>query len=693
VSDYLPPVVAKLQADIGDFLAKMGVAKGAMRDLTNSGSSINVGKNLGGGTSSGDLTGWLGHYRAALDEAKKTSGAAGDESGRSFGSRFSSALSGIGGSISGALASAMSGVGAMLASQATLMGVGMAVAIAAGLAILPVLMATIVGTAFVGIALYANKGTASVKTAFHDMAGSIRDSFKGVTASTVPYLIAGMQALAIYVKSLAPLFKQAFGAVGPLIAPMLSGFEQFTSGILPGMITMLQQSGPAFQIMANAIGDIGRAFGQMLTNMSKNGGLTASAQFFKFLLDIALSLLPLIGTLGNYFAKMFVGLSPYMPAVKSFFQELGRVIIAVLPIVKMLASVVGVLLLAALTIVTTALHVLNAILSGLQGPIRAMTNAVMTFVRGAAKELTAWATHLPQIFTAMGHAIQAATMAVVHFLISQWQTAYNAVKGYVTNIKNAVVAVFVGIVAAVMVAMVAIKSAIVTGFTAALSAATTALNAIKNAVMTAFNAALAVVRTVINTIVSAVRTGFTTVVSTIRSVLSNVKSAILGAFAGAAGWLVAAGASIITGLAHGMASAAGSAISAAKNVAGSVAKSIGGFFGIHSPSRLMMDYGGFIVQGLVDGLALGNTKAGRAGTTLSAALAGGLRTPTYGSGGLALAGARGGGTTVQINISAGAVMYNEQQFANVVQQALTRYGARMTNQNLSFQSVRGRKVA
>jgi hypothetical protein len=38
-------------------------------------------------------------------------------------------------------------------------------------------------------------------------------------------------------------------------------------------------------------------------------------------------------------------------------------------------------------------------------------------------------------------------------------------------------------------------------------------------------------------------------------------------------------------------------------------------------------------------------------------------------------------------------MYNEQQFANVVQQALTRYGARMTNQNLSFQSVRGRKVA
>jgi len=66
--------------------------------------------------------------------------------------------------------------------------------------------------------------------------------------------------------------------------------------------------------------------------------------------------------------------------------------------------------------------------------------------------------------------------------------------------------------------------------------------------------------------------------------------------------MVGFGENIIKGLIDGMKNMAGAAVSMASNIASSVSRSVSGFFGIHSPSRLMYGFGENIVQGLANGI-------------------------------------------------------------------------------------------
>ncbi len=73
-------------------------------------------------------------------------------------------------------------------------------------------------------------------------------------------------------------------------------------------------------------------------------------------------------------------------------------------------------------------------------------------------------------------------------------------------------------------------------------------------------------------------------------------------FADAINWLVDAGRNVVQGLINGISGMIDSAVAKAKELAGAVKNAVTGFLGIHSPSRVMADIGGFIGQGLIDGL-------------------------------------------------------------------------------------------
>ncbi len=70
-----------------------------------------------------------------------------------------------------------------------------------------------------------------------------------------------------------------------------------------------------------------------------------------------------------------------------------------------------------------------------------------------------------------------------------------------------------------------------------------------------------------------------------------------------------------------------------------------------------------------------------------------LRGGGYGGGGQAAGYAPGGGTVVNIYVQAGTVLSSTIQFQQAVTAALAQQGLRMSNQNLSVQSVRGLKSA
>lgn len=94
----------------------------------------------------------------------------------------------------------------------------------------------------------------------------------------------------------------------------------------------------------------------------------------------------------------------------------------------------------------------------------------------------------------------------------------------------------------------------------------------------------------------------------IKSAAGNLLSAMLEALPGSG--LVSAGYNLIMGLAEGIGNAASDAVRAAKNVASDILSSVKGFFGIHSPSRVMRDQvGKFLPEGIAAGIDKGASSA------------------------------------------------------------------------------------
>lgn len=112
-----------------------------------------------------------------------------------------------------------------------------------------------------------------------------------------------------------------------------------------------------------------------------------------------------------------------------------------------------------------------------------------------------------------------------------------------------------------------------------------------------------------NSVVQAVSSAISGVVSTIVSggsqIMAEVGSwpgKIQSFFADAGSWLVAAGQQIVQGLINGIGNMITSAVAKAKELAGAVKNAVTGFLGIHSPSTVMADIGGFIGDGLINGM-------------------------------------------------------------------------------------------
>lgn len=73
-------------------------------------------------------------------------------------------------------------------------------------------------------------------------------------------------------------------------------------------------------------------------------------------------------------------------------------------------------------------------------------------------------------------------------------------------------------------------------------------------------------------------------------------------FSDAINWLVDAGRNVVQGLIKGISGMIDSAVAKAKELAGAVKNAVTGFLGIHSPSTVMAAIGGFIGDGLINGL-------------------------------------------------------------------------------------------
>jgi TP901 family phage tail tape measure protein len=97
--------------------------------------------------------------------------------------------------------------------------------------------------------------------------------------------------------------------------------------------------------------------------------------------------------------------------------------------------------------------------------------------------------------------------------------------------------------------------------------------------------------------------------SDVTAFVSSVPGKITAFFSDAADWLYSAGSDIFNGLINGMEEAGRRAAEIASGIASDIKGAVTGFFGIHSPSTVMMAVGKDIALGLAHGLKKGQKEA------------------------------------------------------------------------------------
>lgn len=113
----------------------------------------------------------------------------------------------------------------------------------------------------------------------------------------------------------------------------------------------------------------------------------------------------------------------------------------------------------------------------------------------------------------------------------------------------------------------------------------------------------------------AIQSGMSSAVASVNS----GKAQIVLAFSGLHGQLQTAGYFAMSGLAVGIQSGSGSAIAAARSVANQVSSTIRSALDIHSPSRVMMAVGGFVTEGLANGILKAQSMVEKASNVIAQA--------------------------------------------------------------------------
>lgn len=176
--------------------------------------------------------------------------------------------------------------------------------------------------------------------------------------------------------------------------------------------------------------------------------------------------------------------------------------------------------------------------------------------------------------------------------------------------------------------VVAFVSLIIQNWSKIKNGAKTALNAVKNAFSAAFNwlkdqassfkntflngpwrAFTQGIPRLIRTAWNKVKDVFNSSVTWVMDKIRNLKDRIKSAFGNAKDLLYNAGKDIVKGLVNGIKDQIGDAVNTIKDVASDIGSAFTGALGIHSPSRVFVEYGGFVVDGLTKGMGQGRVMA------------------------------------------------------------------------------------
>ena len=264
------------------------------------------------------------------------------------------------------------------------------------------------------------------------------------------------------------------------------------------------------------------------------------------------------------------------------------------------------------TLPTALISTFSALAPQLISMAAGMIGSIAAGLASAMPELsTAIAGAIPVIITAFAAAapsLLGSGISILLAIIEGITSAIPQLAAAIPEITNTVIDTLISAAPQLLMAAVQLFMAIV--------------QALPQIIAAVGNGVVSLIVTVVNRLVSGVgqlasaaKSLFQTIVtaagSIASSVISKVKTAVTGAInavKGFVGQMVAAGRNLFLGLAEGIGNAVGAVIAKAKAAASKVVGAVKGFFGIASPSKLFRDeIGRYLMLGLADGIE-DNTK-------------------------------------------------------------------------------------
>ncbi|ROP74082.1 hypothetical protein [Curtobacterium sp. PhB115] len=347
----------------------------------------------------------------------------------------------------------------------------------------------------------------------------------------------------------------AFGQVLPSISPLGIIFQ----GLLPILPQIASLLGAVVASLAGALAGALTSLAPVLSAVAQalSGALTTA---IPFLLPLIGSLAGVIVTLVPVVAQVLAAIMPLVATLISqlvpvFTQLVSAVLPPVISIVGMLAAAIGPLV--------------NVLLAYLVPAIQALIPVVMTVF-----------TNVLNIIRPILQIVQGVIAVVLGVITGNWSQVWNGIVAIFSGVWNLIKALVTNAINTVKVVI------------------TAALGLIKAAWSGAWTSVSQIFGSIWSGLTGAVSRGIDNVVS----FFSGIGGKVLGALSGAGTWLVSVGKNIIEGLLGGVQAAAGRIKDAVLGPIKNSVDAVKNFLGIHSPSRLFREIGGFTGEGMALGL-------------------------------------------------------------------------------------------
>lgn len=403
--------------------------------------------------------------------------------------------------------------------------------------------------------------------------------------------------------------------------------------------------------------------------MFKNQVMDLAIQIGNILLPIIQDIITAITPWIEKFAAMDESSQKVILAIAGIAAAVGPLIVVIGTIISSIGSIVSAF--GALSTAIGAAGGASAVFGGALAAITGPVGIAVAAIAGITAALVtlynkneAFRAFVDETWDAIVQKLKDAWQAVLDFVMplvddmvaffkEQFGKLQDFWKEHGATILKIIKPAFDLVIGVIKVGMEIIKTVINVAWTLIKGIITTVWEGIKLVVSTAIDLVVGIIKTVMKIFQGDWKGAWETVKNTASNIWGNIERFFKGIN------LVKIGKDIMQGLINGIKSMANAVADTAKNIANSIGDGIKGFFGIKSPSRLMMSYGQYIGQGLAIGMDKTTSAVARQAAELSAAAVpqiGGVKAPgVSGTSGQVASG--GGGPISFEGMFAGANFY------------------------------------